>query len=116
MHPAIHATTRIPGPSTVEPVVNECRNPMSPLASAARTPFSVTSAPRFTRSSNGLFASSVGPAAGGRSAMQRSMECSIDNVQLLLACQPHKLDSVPGDANGEVRILLRMIHGEIGRA
>ena len=34
MHPAVHATTRTPGPSTVDPVVNECRNPMSPVASA----------------------------------------------------------------------------------
>ena len=34
MQPVVHATTRTPGPSTVEPVVNEWRNPMSPVASA----------------------------------------------------------------------------------
>ena len=37
MQPVVHATTRTPGPSTVEPVVNECRNPMSPVARAVRT-------------------------------------------------------------------------------
>ena len=34
MQPAVQATTRTPGPSTAEPVVNECRKPMSPVASA----------------------------------------------------------------------------------
>ena len=43
MQPAVHATTRTPGPSTAEPVVNECRNPMSPVASAVRTSVSGTS-------------------------------------------------------------------------
>jgi len=33
MHPEVHATNRTPGPSTAEPVVNEWRNPRSPLAS-----------------------------------------------------------------------------------
>ena len=28
MHPVVQATTRTPGPSTVDPVVYECRNPM----------------------------------------------------------------------------------------
>ena len=37
MQPVVHATTRTPGPSTAEPVVNEWRNPMSPVASASRT-------------------------------------------------------------------------------
>ncbi len=43
MQPAVQATTRTPGPSTAEPVVNECRKPMSPLASAVRTSDSGTS-------------------------------------------------------------------------
>src|SRR6187549_470326 len=59
MQPAVQATTRTPGPSTVAPVVNECRKPMSPVASAERTSVSGTSLPRLTRNSNGLFASSV---------------------------------------------------------
>ena len=63
MHPVVHATTRTPGPSTVDPVVNEWRNPMSPVASAVRTSVSGTCAPRFTRISNGLAASM---ACGGR--------------------------------------------------
>jgi hypothetical protein len=37
MQPVVHATTRTPGPSTAEPVVKECRKPMSPVASAVRT-------------------------------------------------------------------------------
>ena len=60
MQPAVQATTRTPGPSTAEPVVNECRKPMSPVASAVRTSDSGTSLPRLTRSSYGLFASSGG--------------------------------------------------------
>ena len=43
MQPVVHATTRTPGPSTADPVVNECRNPMSPVASAVRTSVSGTS-------------------------------------------------------------------------
>ena len=60
MQPVVHATTRTPGPSTVDPVVYECMKPMSPLDSAERTSVSGTSFPRLTRSSNGLFAASVG--------------------------------------------------------
>ena len=58
MQPVVQATTRTPGPSTVEPVVNEWRNPMSPVASAVRTSDSGTFLPRLTRSSYGLFAAS----------------------------------------------------------
>src|SRR6476646_8321491 len=58
MQPAVHATTRTPGPSRVEPVVNEWRKPMSSVASAERTSVSGTSLPRLTRNSNGLLASS----------------------------------------------------------
>ena len=47
MQPLVQATTRTPGPSTVEPVVNECRKPMSPVASAVRTSDSGTFFPRF---------------------------------------------------------------------
>ncbi len=65
MQPAVQATTRTPGPSTAEPVVKECRNPMSPVASAVRTSASGTSLPRSTRSSNGLFAASGVARAGG---------------------------------------------------
>ncbi len=36
MQPVVQATTRTPGPSTAEPVVKECRKPMSPEASASR--------------------------------------------------------------------------------
>ena len=58
MQPVVQATTRTPGPSTVDPVVNEWRKPMSPVASAVRTSDSGTSLPRSTRSSYGLFAAS----------------------------------------------------------
>ena len=51
MQPVVHATTLTPGPSSVEPVVKECRKPMSPVASAARTVVSGTSFPRLTRNS-----------------------------------------------------------------
>ena len=71
MQPAVQATTRTPGPSTAEPVVNECRKPMSPVASAVRTSVSGTSSPRSTRSSNGLFASS-GRLVGAASRLMAS--------------------------------------------
>src|SRR5687767_7794773 len=109
MQPVVHATTRMPGPSTVAPVVYECRNPMSPLASAARMSASGTSRPRSTRSSNGLSACSGSD--GVTSAMPLSVEGAVDDVHLLLARQAHEVDRVAGDADGEARILLRMVHG-----
>ena len=66
MQPAVQATTRTPGPSTVEPVVNECRKPSRRWRGPTRTSASGTSLPRLTRSSNGLFAAS-GARAGGES-------------------------------------------------
>src|SRR5712671_8101323 len=66
--PVVHATTRTPGPSTVEPVVNECRKPMSPVSRAFLTADSVTAPLWFTRSSNGLLPSS-GLAVSGCSAL-----------------------------------------------
>ena len=62
MQPDVHATTRTPGPSTVDPVVNECRKPMSPVARAVLTSASGTCLPRLTRSSYGLLAPSGFPA------------------------------------------------------
>src|SRR5262245_44338139 len=107
MQPAVQATTRTPGPSTAEPVVKEWRNPMSPVASAVRTSASATSLPRSTRSSNGLFAASgVDPVAGAPSAM----ESPVDDVHLLLARQPYEVHRVAGDADGEVRVLLQVVH------
>src|SRR5436190_377922 len=91
MHPAVHATTRTPGPSTVAPVVNEWRKPMSPVASAVRTSVSGTPWPRLTRSSNGLAASSC--VCGAVSGMHpSSVEGPVDDVHLLLARQPHEVD------------------------
>src|SRR6185436_20696323 len=107
MHPAVHATTRTPGPSTVAPVVKEWRKPMSPLASADRTSASGTSVPRLTRSSNGLFASSGGWVRVSVSLMTASsVERAVDDVHLLLARQPDEVHRVPGHADGETRILL----------
>src|SRR5262244_2798332 len=51
-------TTRTPGPSTVEPVVNECRNPISPVSRAFLTRDSGTSRLWSRRSSKGLLPSS----------------------------------------------------------
>ena len=54
----VQATSRMPGPSTAEPVVKECRKPRSPVLSALRTSVSGTPSPRCTRISNGDLASS----------------------------------------------------------
>src|SRR4051812_43376290 len=110
MQPAVHATTRTPGPSTVAPVVNECRNPTSPLASAARTSGSGTPFPMSTRSSNGLFASSGGGANASDMPVS-SMEGAVDDVHLLLARQPHEVDGVARHANRQAWIFLGMLHG-----
>src|SRR6185436_3130153 len=108
MHPAVHATTRTPGPSTAEPVVYECRNPMSPLASASRTLCSGTASPRCTRSSKGLFAASE---TAGASDMGVSVEGAIDDVHLLLAGEPDEIHGIARHADRQARILLGMIHG-----
>ena len=68
MQPAVQATTRTPGPSTVEPVVKEWRKPMSPVASAAPHVQLRNVRPRLTRSSNGLFARPAGVGFGHRRA------------------------------------------------
>src|SRR5688572_6778652 len=110
MQPAVHATTRTPGPSTVAPVVKECRNPTSPLATAARISDSGTCALRFRRRSNGLLASS-GAGAVTSGMTTSSVKGPVDDVQLLLAREAHEVHRVAGDADGEAQILLRMIHG-----
>src|SRR5262245_30165123 len=111
MQPVVHATTRTPGPSTADPVVNEWRNPMSPLASAVLTSVSAMPAPRLTRSSYGLLASSATAAGAGPSGMaHRSMEGPVDHVHLLLARQPHEVHRVARDANRQARVLLRVVH------
>src|SRR3954471_7861510 len=108
MQPAVQATTRTPGPSTVDPVVNEWRKPMSPVRSAVRTSDSGTSLPRLTRSSYGLFAASdIDSWLMARSPVERS----IDYVHLLVAREPDEIDGVAGDANRQARVLLGMIHG-----
>src|SRR5262245_56535530 len=71
LHPAVQATTRIPGPSTAEPVVNECRKPTSPDSIDFLMNDSFAPALWFTRSSNGLLASS-GSGDGGASVLMAS--------------------------------------------
>src|SRR4051812_38882613 len=105
MHPVVQATTRTPGPPTADPVVNECRNPISPDARALRTSVSGMPRPRSTRSSNGLFAASgVGAAVTCSDTGGVPMEGPGDHVHLLLPREPHEVDRVAGDADGEVRI------------
>src|SRR4029453_18390263 len=103
MQPAVHATTRTPGPSTVAPVVKEWRKPMSPVASAERTSASGTFLPRSTRSSNGLVASRVVVAASGMDAS--AMERAVDDVHLLFPREPDEVDGVSRDANRQARVL-----------
>ena len=114
LQPAVHATTRTPGPSTADPVVNECRKPMSPVSSAAAHVGLRNIARRgSTRRSNGLVASSGAPADGRvarQASTRRSVERAVDHVHLLLAGQAHEVHRVAGDADREARIFLRMIH------
>src|SRR5678816_156968 len=84
---------------------------MSPVASAARTVDSGTSLPRLTRSSYGLLASSGAWGSVPVSDMALpSVEGPVDDVHLLLAREPHEVDGITGDANGQARVLLGMVH------
>src|SRR3954451_10438990 len=112
MHAVVQATRRMPGPSTAEPVVKECRNPRSPVLSALLTSVSAMPSPRCTRISNGDFASSdtVLVASAGAASTSLAMEGAIDHVHLLLASEAHEIDRVAGHADCEARIILRMVH------
>src|SRR5688572_26785848 len=110
MQPVVHATTRTPGPSTVEPVVNECRKPMSPLSSALCTSVSGSSFERFTRISNGLFASSGARFAAEVLAIAFSVERAVDDVHLLFPRETHEVHGVARHADRETRVLLRVLH------
>src|SRR3954470_9994745 len=111
MQPVVQATTRTPGPSTADPVVNECRNPMSPEARALRTVDSGTFRPRSTRSSNGSFAvSGVSVIVSWSDTCGSPVEGPGDDVHLLVAREPHEVHGVAGHANREVRVFLRMVH------
>src|SRR4051794_24022590 len=112
MHDVVQATRRIPGPSTAEPVVKECRKPRAPVLSALLTSTSGTSLPRWTRISNGDFASSetVSCAGAGAISMSRSVEGAVDHIHLLLARQPDEVHRIAGHANGETGILFGVVH------
>src|SRR5262245_53901604 len=69
LQPAVQATTRTPGPSTAEPVINECRKPTSPLSRDFLTNDSGTLLLWFTRSSNGLLASKESGGDGASALM-----------------------------------------------
>src|SRR5689334_5214906 len=106
MQPVVHATTRTPGPSTVEPVVNECRKPMSPLSRALLTSVSGSSFERFTRISNGLFASSCLSVAAEVLDIALSVERAIDDIHLLLLRQAHEVHRITRYANRQARVFL----------
>src|SRR4026208_1368224 len=110
MQPVVHATTRTPGPSTADPVVKECRNPISPDASALRTSESGTFRPRSTHSSYGLFAASAVCTMVSSSDTGRAVERPVDDVHLLLAGEPNEVHRVARHPNREVRILLGVVH------
>src|SRR5215217_2685415 len=101
----------MPGPSTAEPVVKLCRKPMSPVLSAERTSVSGTSSPRWTRISYGDLACSETAAGFVSACILLSVECPVDDIHLLLAGQPHEIDSITGHADRQARILFRMVHG-----
>src|ERR1700747_685520 len=110
MHPVVQPTTRMPGPSTADPVVNECKNPISPRASAVRTSVSGTSLPRSPRRSKGLFASNGTCLVSLTSVMGASclpsssaVEGAVDHVHLLLAGEAHEVHRITRHPDGETR-------------
>src|SRR4249919_3754007 len=110
MQAVVHATRRMPGPSTADPVVKLWRKPMSPVFNALRTSVSGISSPRWTRISNGEAASSGTVLAGVLVAISFSVERAIDHVHLLLARQPHEIDRVTRHADRQAWVLFRMVH------
>src|SRR4051812_38557579 len=101
MHAVVQATRRRPGPSTADPVVNECRKPRSPVFSADRTSVSGRLSPKWTRISNGDFASreTVSGAGCGTVSILFPVKCAVDHVHLLLARQPDEVDRVTGHSD-----------------
>src|SRR3954451_17016097 len=114
MQAVVPATRGMTGPSTAEPVVNECRKPRSPVLSAVLTSVSAMPSPRCTRILNGDFASSgtVLGATGGAVEISTSlsMERAIDHVHLLFASQAYEVHRIAGHANGQARVVFGMVH------
>src|SRR3569623_2022626 len=110
MHRVVQATTRMPGPSTAEPVVKECRKPKSPVAIAARTSGSGTLRPWLMRRSKGLFASSDCGLPRTWSVMSCSVKCPADDVHLLFAVEANEIDGIAGDPDCQAWIFLGMVH------
>src|SRR5262245_56442064 len=100
----------MPGPSTADPVVKECRNPMSPRSSAVRTSDSGTSLPKLTRSSKGLSAPSGGTWMAGSGTARLPVEGSADDILLLVSREADEVDRVARYANRQAGVLLRMLH------
>ena len=42
--------------------------------------------------------------------LHSEVDCTRKHVKLLLACELHEVHSITADADGELRILLRMLH------
>src|ERR1700754_5013355 len=110
MQAVVQATSRMPGPSTAEPVVNEWRKPRSPVLSAVLTSVSGRSSPRWTRISNGDFASSETGFATVSKAMSVAVERAVDHVHLLLARQPDEIDGIARHADRQAWIFVGMVH------
>src|SRR5947207_1107000 len=72
------------------------------------------SSPRCVLNSNGDFASSEAASGAAEGPMTTStslsMECAVDHIHLLLTGQSHEIDCVAGHANGQARVLFRMVH------
>ena len=43
--------------------------------------------------------------------LHRSVEGTVNDIKLLLTCQLNKVNRITGNANRQLRILLRMLHG-----
>src|SRR5690349_16525521 len=82
--------------------------PISPVLSAVFTADSETPSARFTRSSNGSFASRR--TCSVTFIWSPAMERPVQHVQLLLARQPHEVHCVSRYTNRKTRIFLRMVH------
>src|SRR6056297_950426 len=109
--PVVHSTNRTPGPSTTEPVWNECTKPLAPSFAVGRTGQSGYGAGQEVMRWK---VGAKGPPASGVTdrglRLHLPVERPVHHVELLLARQLDEVDGVARDADRELRVLLRVLH------
>src|SRR5690554_3496956 len=121
--PFMKTVRRVPGPSTAVTSSHECTEPTSPtrmrasssllrLRSTAPSPAVPAPARRPEGNSRGTSTTAVGHvAAVVVMVLDRSVEGAREHVELLLAREAHEVHGVARDPDGQLRVLLGVLHG-----